>query len=236
MKKILPYGAFCTLTEYENLEAFMHISEVAPRWIKNIHEFISEGQTHVLKVHHIDREKNQVDVSLKRVSEEEKKFKLARIRDEKKIKKILEVAISNAKVKLSKEEVREKIEKELDIYEFFELLGEGEIKLLDELDLPKQLKNELLEIAKKSFKKPIVEVKKIVSFTSYDQNGVEKIKKAFELDKNTVQVLYLGAPHYQISLKANSYKDGEKHMKKILDEIEKFAVKNNCSFEMEIEK
>ncbi|MBI2079882.1 hypothetical protein HYT84_03885 [Candidatus Micrarchaeota archaeon] len=214
----------------------MHISEVAPRWIKNIHEFISEGQSHVLKVHHIDREKNQFDVSIKRVSEEEKKFKLARVRDEKKIKKILEVAISNAKVKLSKEEVREKIEKVLDVYEFFELLGEGEVKLLEELDLPKQLKSELLEIAKKSFKKPIVEVKKIVSFTSYDQNGVEKIKKAFELEENNVQVLYLGAPHYQISLKANSYKDGEKHMKKILDEVEKFAVKNNCSFEMEIEK
>lgn len=42
VKKIMPYGAFCTLTEYGDIEAFMHISEVAPRWIKNIHEFLSE--------------------------------------------------------------------------------------------------------------------------------------------------------------------------------------------------
>jgi translation initiation factor 2 subunit 1 len=68
IKKILPYGAFCSLPEYNNLEAFLHVSEVAPRWIKNIHEFISEGQKHVVKVHHLDKEKNQVDISIKRVS------------------------------------------------------------------------------------------------------------------------------------------------------------------------
>ena len=44
IKKIMPYGAFCSLPEYGNVEAFLHVSEVAPRWIKNIHEFISEGQ------------------------------------------------------------------------------------------------------------------------------------------------------------------------------------------------
>ena len=73
IKKIMPYGAFCVLPEYKDAEAFLHVSEVAPRWIKNIHEFISEGQRHVVKIYHIDREKNQIDVSLKRVSEEEKK-------------------------------------------------------------------------------------------------------------------------------------------------------------------
>ena len=84
IKKIMPYGAFCVLPEYQDMEAFMHISEVAPRWIKNIHEFISEGQRHVAKVHHIDREKRQVDISLKRVNEEEKKVKLESMKIEKK--------------------------------------------------------------------------------------------------------------------------------------------------------
>jgi translation initiation factor 2 subunit 1 len=31
--KIMPYGAFLSLKEYEGVEAFMHISEVAPRWM-----------------------------------------------------------------------------------------------------------------------------------------------------------------------------------------------------------
>ena len=33
VKKIMPYGAFCTLDEYSNREAFVHISEVAPRML-----------------------------------------------------------------------------------------------------------------------------------------------------------------------------------------------------------
>ena len=45
----MPYGAFCTLPEYKDLEAFLHVSEVAPRWIKNIHDFISEGQRYVVR-------------------------------------------------------------------------------------------------------------------------------------------------------------------------------------------
>ena len=88
IRKILPYGAFCILPEYNNMEAFLHVSEVAPRWIKNIHEFLSEGQQHVAKIYRLDREKNQVDISLKRVSEEEKKGKLEIIRTEKRAAKL----------------------------------------------------------------------------------------------------------------------------------------------------
>ena len=64
VKKIMPYGAFCTLDEYGNREAFVHISEVAPRWIKNIHEFLHEGQRLVAKVHKLVVEKNQIDLTL----------------------------------------------------------------------------------------------------------------------------------------------------------------------------
>ncbi|MBI5051434.1 S1 RNA-binding domain-containing protein [Candidatus Micrarchaeota archaeon] len=155
IKKILPYGAFCALQEYNNLEAFMHISEVAPRWIKNIHEFISEGQTHVLKVHHVDLAKRQIDISLKRVSEEERKLKLASIREEKKLKKLLEVAISNSKSKLTEPQVREELEKGGDPFTLLEELANGNENLLDQFDLPKSLKAELSEIAKKSMKKAL---------------------------------------------------------------------------------
>ncbi|MFH1448366.1 MAG: S1 RNA-binding domain-containing protein, partial [Candidatus Micrarchaeota archaeon] len=44
IRKIFPYGAFCSLDEYDNKEAFVHISEVASRWVKNIHEFLKENQ------------------------------------------------------------------------------------------------------------------------------------------------------------------------------------------------
>jgi len=97
IKKIMPYGAFCTLDEYNGKEAFIHISEVAPRWIKNIHEFLHEGQKLVAKVYHVDEKKDQIDLSLKRVTDSERKMKLEESRKEKRAQKLFDVAVKLAK-------------------------------------------------------------------------------------------------------------------------------------------
>ena len=52
--KIMPHGAYCRLIEY-NSDAYLPISEVSSGWIKNIHEFIKEGQQDVAKVIFVDR-------------------------------------------------------------------------------------------------------------------------------------------------------------------------------------
>lgn len=233
IKKIMPYGAFCTLTEYEGLEGFLHISEIAPRWIKNIHEFISEGQRHVVLVHRVDRQKNQVDISIKRVSEEQRKRKLEMIRNEKRGAKLLELSIKAAKAKIEPAKAKEEIESHFpDVFICFKeasLTGEDALK---ELDLPKTLKAKMTEIAKKSIKKPIVEVDTIVTLVCYGPEGVEDLKKALKLGDDAA-VHYLGAPKYKISLTAPDYKTGEKKLSRILEHIKEFAQKNNCDFKHE---
>ena len=82
---------------FGNREAFVHISEVAPRWIKNIHEFLREGQQLVAKVYHIEVEKEQIDLSLKRVTESERKAKMEGSRRERRADKLFEVALKIAK-------------------------------------------------------------------------------------------------------------------------------------------
>ncbi|MFH0885029.1 MAG: S1 RNA-binding domain-containing protein, partial [Candidatus Micrarchaeota archaeon] len=164
IKKIMPYGAFCVLSEYNNLEAFLHVSEVAPRWIKNIHEFISEGQRHVMKVHRVDREKSQVDVSIKRVSEEEKKLKLEMVQNEKRGTKLLELALEAAKAQQEMPAVRKEMEEHFDdVYTCFKeasLKGEEALK---KLDIGKNIKAKIVELAQKSIKKPVVEVDTVIS-------------------------------------------------------------------------
>lgn len=233
IKKIMPYGAFCTLSEYENLEGFLHISEVAPRWIKNIHEFISEGQRYVVIVHRVDREKNQVDVSIKRVSEEQKKRKLETVRNEKRGLKLLEISIKGAKVKTDITTAREEIETHFpDVFSSFkEASLEGE-DALKELNLPKTLKTKMVEIAKKSIKKPVVEVSAVIDLVCYGPEGVEDVKNALHLG-DEVSVHYLGAPKYKISLTAPDYKSGEKELDRILEHIKDFVQKNNCDLKYE---
>ena len=47
-----------------------------------------------------------------------------------------------------------------------------------------------------------------------------------------VDVSYLGAPRYQISLSAPDYKSREKKLAAILEHIKEFAHKNNCEFKV----
>jgi translation initiation factor 2 subunit 1 len=233
IKKIMPYGAFVVLTEYGNLEAFLHVSEIAPRWIKNIHEFISEGQRYVVKVVHVDLHKNQVDVSIKRVNEEEKKRKLELVQNEKKGKKLLELSLETAKAKIEFAKAREEIESHfVDVYTCFKQASlEGEPALKD-LKLPKGLKAKMVELAQKSIKKPVVEIDTVATLVCYGPDGVEDLKKVLKVDKD-VSVHYLGAPKYKLSLTASDYKSGEKRLNKVLEQIKALAQKNNCEFTYE---
>jgi len=234
IKKIMPYGAFCVLPEYADLEAFLHVSEVAPRWIKNIHEFISEGQRYVVKVHHLDKEKKQVDISIKRVSEEEKKFKLETVQNEKKGTKLLEIAMEGVKG-ITLVDARTEIEKNFDdIYSCFKdasLKGEESLK---KLELPKPLKTRIMEVAVKSIKKPVVEVHTIVSLSCFNPDGIKSIREALEVGDG-VEVQYLGAPRYKVSLTAPDYKSGEKKLDAVLEHIKTYAQKNNCDVKFERE-
>ena len=47
--KVLNYGAFAKLEEYEGKEAFIHISEVSSGWVKNIRDYVRENQKIILK-------------------------------------------------------------------------------------------------------------------------------------------------------------------------------------------
>lgn len=232
----MPYGAFCVLPEYGSMEAFLHVSEVAPRWIKNIHEFISEGQRHVMKVHRIDREKNQVDVSIKRVNEEEKKLKLELVQNEKRGAKLLELSLEAAKAQNQADAVRKEIEAHFgDVYSCFKeasLKGEDALK---KLDIPKGIKAKMVELAVKSIKKPVVEVDAVVHLTCYSTDGVSTLREALSVGDG-ISVHYLGAPRYKISLTAPDYKTGEKRLGAALDRIEAYAQKHNCDFKSEREK
>ena len=68
VKRVVDYGAYVRLDEYEGIEGLVHISEISTTWVKNIREHVREGQKLVLKVLRVDRERAQVDLSLRRVT------------------------------------------------------------------------------------------------------------------------------------------------------------------------
>lgn len=63
--KVLNYGAFAKLEEYQGKEAFIHISEVSSGWVKNIRDHVRENQKIVCRVLRVNPKKGHVDASLK---------------------------------------------------------------------------------------------------------------------------------------------------------------------------
>ena len=64
---ITTYGAYVELEEYGK-KGLLHVSEISSSWIRNIRDFVREGQKIVLKVIRVKSEKGHIDVSLRRVT------------------------------------------------------------------------------------------------------------------------------------------------------------------------
>ena len=243
IRKIFPYGAFCTLDEYEGREAFIHISEVAPRWIKNIHEFLKEDQKIVAKVFRIVLEKNQIDLSLKRVTESDRRRKIDGYKKEKRAVKLLELATGKlGKTYQEACDVENKLVGEFgNLYSAFEETA-GDAGRLDKLDVSENWKKVLYELASQNIRKPVAKITNVLVINCVGSEGLESIKEALTRAKNingeggNVNISYLGAPRYMVTVIAQDYKRAEKIMNDVVVSVENSIQNKNGKVYIERER
>jgi len=80
--KILEHGAYVLLDEYGGLEAYAPINEVVQSWFHDIKDYLRLGQKTVFRVIRVDARRRLIDVSLRKVREEEKREKLAKVEED----------------------------------------------------------------------------------------------------------------------------------------------------------
>ena len=230
--KVMDHGAYVTLDEYDDIQGFLHISEIAPGWIRSINRFVKDGEKKVLLVKKIKA--GDIDLSLKQVSKDQKKQKLKEVKKYEKGKTLLENL--QEKAKLTDEEV-EKLEDKLytkfdSVYDGFMEITRNGISIITDLKLTKKITTVIEEICSK-IKLPSVEIRGIMEITSNKSNGVEIIKKTL-LDiikkDSTMDITYLGAPKYRISVTSEDFKSAEKSLKPIIEEIQKNIEKKKGLF------
>ena len=138
--------------------------------------------------------------------------------------------------KLSDEEI-EKIEDKIytkfdSVYDAFMEIARNGIVTVKELKLAKKTTTAIEEICSK-IKLPSVEIRGIMEITNTKSDGVEIIKKTL-LDiikkDSTLDITYLGAPKYRISITAEDFKSAEKSLKPIIQEIQTNIEKKKGSF------
>ncbi|MEM3483007.1 MAG: S1 RNA-binding domain-containing protein [Candidatus Micrarchaeaceae archaeon] len=213
INKVMPFGAYCYLTEY-SIDAYLPISEVSAGWIKNIHEFIKEGQNDVAKVSFVDPEKSAIDISLKKVSTKEKKDKLNEYSLEKRAEQLFKQAVATTGNEKNIAEIINAAGTKFKTYT--ELLDAA---YSDDPGVSKALSSELAEklheIAQKNIKPKVYGVTYTLELRAKNKIGnIEKLRNALgAIEKLGIKVIYAGAPHYVLKAEGDTYPSAEAKIK-----------------------
>ncbi|ALI36086.1 translation initiation factor IF-2 subunit alpha [Candidatus Nitrosocosmicus oleophilus] len=236
VKEVTGHGAYVTLDEYDNLTAFLHISEIATGWIRNIERYVKAKQKTVLKVIRVNPTRSEVDLSLKQVTGEEKKAKVMEVKKDEKGANFMDVIKTNLGYDQSSiKEIEEKISQKYDfIYDAFETVAIKGPEVLSTLDLKPEV-IEAIELESKKIQIPHIEVRAVLDITVRKGDGIDTIKNilgSVDGSKNNskIDITYIGAPKYRITVTAENFKIAEKALNHAIEKIKTNIEKNAGTF------
>lgn len=215
--KILKHGVYINLKEYESMLGYCHISEVAGAWIRNIRNFVRIDQNVVAKVLRVSPT-GQIDVSLKRVSEQLRKEKIQEYKHQNSA--IAMVKLIAEKLGKSIDEIRDIIEDPLtetygSMYDGFEELAAIGMESIEGFEFFADLAQIMHEIAEASIQISTVSITSTLGIRSFASNGIEQIKLLLNAAEDAAnqfpdvknEITSIGAPVYRIFLEGLSFLD-----------------------------
>src|SRR5919199_2352295 len=236
VKEVTGHGAYVTLDEYNNMTGFLHISEIATGWIRNIERYVRPKQKAVLKVIRVNKTRGEVDTSLKQVSGEERKSKLIEVKKNEKATAFMDFIKS--KLNLTNQQlsdIEEKILQKYDyVYDAFEAVARKGTDAIQNIDLAPEIKL-AIEGESNKIQIPQVEVRGVMEISSRKPDGIEIIKSILanaESSKGNTNtsVTYIGAPRYRIVVTAENFKIAEKTMNNTVEKIRSAVEKHHGNF------
>ncbi|MBC7129612.1 translation initiation factor IF-2 subunit alpha [Candidatus Bathyarchaeota archaeon] len=243
VESVTDYGAYVKLDEYDKT-GLLHISEISSSWIRNIRDYVREGQKVVLKVLRVDPEKGHIDLSLRRVTKRERIEKMLSWKRERKAEALLRSVAEKAGISL--EELYEKIGvliEKYGLYESFEKAAREGEEVLTKAGVPEEIAKIFTEVAKERIRLPTAKVRGTVELRCLKPNGVKIIKEAFlnaektEKIKNAKVRFYVtAAPRYCIEVEADNYKTAEALLQRIANKVVAYVVKAGGQGEFRREK
>ena len=229
VKRVESYGAYVELDEFGAKEGLLHISEISSRWVRNIRNHVRPGQKVVLQVLRTDPGKRQVDLSLRRVSKDEKRKKLEEWKKARKAETLITQAAHELNIDLKvlyESEGSKIVEHYESLYEGLESASKNGKPALVEVGVSSDVAEVLSGIAKDKIVFKGVTIQGIIEMTSLSNEGVEDIKMAFvdaaevaDEYESSINITTMGAPKYRIELTADDYKKAELALDKTVTSI-----------------
>jgi translation initiation factor 2 subunit 1 len=233
IETVTDYGAYAKLDEYDK-RGLLHVSEISSSWIRNIRDFVREGQKVVLKVLRVNPDKGHVDFSLRRVTKRERIEKVMMWKKERKAEALLRGVAE--KLALTPEEIYAqagvKIEEQYDLYEAFEKAAIEGAEVLTDIGVPQSIAETFAEVAEERIRVKMVKVRGELDIKVPNPNGIKVIKDAFRKAKSEkikdakVTFYVAAAPKYHLEVQAENYERAEDLMQKTSDNIVSYVIKS----------
>jgi translation initiation factor 2 alpha subunit (eIF-2alpha) len=201
-------------------EGSIVLSEVAPGRIRNLRDYVVPKKKIVCKVLRIS-ESGNVDLSLRRVSQKEKKEVVERSSQEKSYLSILKSILGE-----EAEKVIAEISGKEDLPQFLEEAKANSENL--EKIVGKDNSKRILEVLNTQKKKKAI-IKKEIHLTTAKPDGIILIKKILEVFKG-VNVKYISAGRYSFEMESEDIKTADKKIKEMISLAEKESKKAGIEF------
>ncbi len=208
------FGAFVRLEEFENLTGLIPISEVAAGRIKNVRDYLREGQVIVCRVLRVNKEKGHIDLSLRRVSEAQRRKKLEQVRQLQRVEKLVEYVAKQtgedpARLLQALEDAL--LTKYESVYTAFISVVKGEEDLRTLKDIRKETAEELHQRILERIKPPEVTIQGVLTIENSAGDGADRIRHFLtSLEEKQVRLHYLGSGSWKYQITAPDYKTAER--------------------------
>ena len=236
VRQVTGHRAYVTLDEYNSMTGFLHISEIATGWIRNIERYVRPKQKAVLKVIRVNEVRGEVDTSQKQVSAKECKSNLIDVKKNDKAATFFHFVKS--KLKLTDQQVQEIEDRVFQKYDCvldaFEAVSRKGLDTIQNIDLSPEVKI-AIEEARGRIPIPLLELGGIMEIKSKKPDGIEITNNMLanaEVNKgsgsNTIK--YIGAPRCRIVVTAENFKVAEKFMYNTVDKMRAGIEKHHGTF------
>jgi translation initiation factor 2 alpha subunit (eIF-2alpha) len=219
----------CTVKKIEKTTVFIEIdgngegsivlSEIAAGRIRNLRDYVFPNKKIVCKI--LTIEPDNIQLSLRRVTAKERESILEHNKKEKNILGMLKTVVKEFN------ETIEKIKEKYDLADFFEEAKESPQILNDFFS--KEESEKIYKIISEKIDK-VKKVKKIFKLSSNSPSGVKEIKEILDIPQ--AEIRYFGSSTFSISSEANDFKEANKKLSTILEDIEKKAKQKHLSFSL----
>lgn len=196
------------------------LSEIAPGRIRNLRDYVVPHKKIVCKI--LKKGKDHYQLSLRRVTEKERKQVMDDYKKEKSGQMILKSVLKD-----KCPAVLDKIEGT--IADFLEEVKK-DAKILEKHCSKEEIKK-LLEILTKKKEKQ-QEIKKEFYLKSNQNNGIKTIKKILDIKQDNLEIKYLGNSKFRLIIKDKDLKKADQQAESILENIKTQAKKQKAEFSL----